>query len=412
MVESEAMKENELFKMALGLTPPWEVVAIDFSAADRRLTIEIDFPAGSEFPCPRCSLAGCKGYDSKKTSWRHLNFFQHETLIEARVPRVTCPKCGVKQVEVPWSRPGSGFTLLFEALIMILCKDMPVNAVARIIGEHDTRIWRVLDHYVGEARTKADFSGVTKVGIDETASKRGHNYVTLFVDLEKARVLYATEGKGAETLKEFAADLSEHKAAPEQITELGMDMSPAFISGAERYFPEAAVTFDRFHGTKIMNEAVDKVRKEERGERPELSKTRYIWLKNPVNLTRAQAARLDEIGKMRKLNLRTMRAYHIRLNFQEFWNQTPDKAEAFLKKWYFWATHSRLKPIIQAARTVKKHWYGILRWFKSGINNGILEGINSLVQAAKARARGYRTSKNLITMIYMIAGKLNYGLPT
>lgn len=412
MLESEVMKENELFKLALGLTPPWEVVAIDFSAADRRLTIEIDFPAGSEFLCPSCSIAGCKGYDSKKLSWRHLNFFQHETIIEARVPRVTCPDCGVKQVDVPWSRPGSGFTLLFEALIMILCKDMPVNTVARTIGEHDTRIWRVLDHYVAGARAKADFSEVTKVGVDETASKRGHNYVSLFVDLDKSQVLYATEGKGSGTLEKFAVDLGEHRANPEQINELCMDMSPAFISGAEKHFPEAAVTFDRFHTMKIANEAVDKVRKQERCERPELSKTRYIWLKNPGNLTREQSAKLEEIGKMRGLNLKTMRAYHMRLNLQEFWEQPPDKAEDFLRKWYFWATHSRLEPMIKAARTIKEHWYGILRWFKSKVSNGVLEGINSLVQAAKARARGYRTSKNLITMIYMITGKLNYGLPT
>ena len=145
--------------------------------------------------------------------------------------------------------------------------------------------------------------------------------------------------------------------------------------------------------------------------RPELKRTRYLWLKNPSNLKENQASTLEAL-QAKKLNLKTARAYHLRMNFQEFWNQPLPVAEAYLKKWYFWATHSRLAPIKEAAYTVKRHWQGILRWFTSRINNGILEGINSLIQAAKARARGYRTVHNLITMIYLIGGKLDFRLPT
>ncbi|MGB7295085.1 MAG: transposase, partial [Candidatus Aminicenantales bacterium] len=188
------------------------------------------------------------------------------------------------------------------------------------------------------------------------------------------------------------------------------DMAPGFIAGVEKDFPNARITFDKFHVLKVLNEAVDEVRREEQDLRPELKKTRYIWLKNPENLKQREAAVLEEL-QIKKLNLKTMKAYHIRLNFQELWNQTAQEAERFLKKWYFWATHSRLEPIKEAAYTIKRHWTGILRWFRSRINNGILEAINSLVQAAKARARGYRTTKNLITMIYLIAGKLKFNLP-
>jgi len=319
--------------------------------------------------------------------------------------------CGVKLAKVPWARPGSGFTLLFEAMVLVLARQMPVRAMSRIVKEHDTRLWRVLDHYVQETREEANFSSVTEVGVDETSSKRGHNYVTLFVDLEDPKAIFATEGKDTSTLDRFKEDLESHKGNANSIEEICCDMAPAFIAGTEKNFPHAQITFDKFHVLKILNEAVDEVRRQEQRLVPELKKTRYIWLKNPRNLKPYQSTILEELN-VKKLNLKTVRAYHIRLNFQELWNQTSWDAEPFLKKWYFWATHSRLEPIKEAAYTIKRHWDGVLRWFKSKINNGILEGINSLVQAAKAKARGYRTTKNLITMIYLIAGKLNFNLPT
>lgn len=404
------MKDKELFQKAIGMDP-WVVVSYEFDPDKGRLDLELDFPPGHTFVCPECNTEGRRVYDTERKSWRHLNFFQYEAYLHARVPRVDCRKCGVKLVRVPWARPGSGFTLLFEAIVMALAREMPVRAMSKILREHDTRLWRVLNHYVEEARREADFSSVREVGVDETASKRGHNYVTLFVDLEKPRTMFVTEGKDASTLLRFKEDFECHKGDVRAIEEICCDMSPAFIAGVEKNFPHAQITFDKFHVLKVLNEAVDKVRREEQGLIPELKKTRYIWLKNPKNLKDREASVLESL-QLKKLNLKTMRAYHIRLNFQELWNQTVEDAELFLKKWYFWATHSRLEPIKEAAYTIKRHWTGILRWFKSRINNGILEAINSLLQAAKARARGYRTTKNLITMIYLIAGKFDYNLPT
>ena len=174
--------------------------------------------------------------------------------------------------------------------------------------------------------------------------------------------------------------------------------------------PQAEITFDRFHIVKIINEGVDEVRREEQKSQPELKQSRYVWLKNETNLSSSQRELRDSLTKS---NLKTARAYQIRLTFQEFYQQpTREAAEAFLKKWYFWATHSRLPPMIEAAKTIKRHWNGILRWHDTKIANGILEGINSLVQAAKAKARGYRSPRNLHAMIYLIAGKLELGLPT
>jgi transposase len=186
-------------------------------------------------------------------------------------------------------------------------------------------------------------------------------------------------------------------------------MSPAFIAGVQAQFPTAQLTFDTFHIMKVINEAVDQVRREEQKREPELKGSRYAWLKNPPHLTTKQHATLSRLTHRK---LKTVRAYHLRLTFQEFWTHPAEEADAFLRQWFFWATHSRLQPMREAAYTIKRHWDGVLRWFTSHITTGVLEGINSLVQAAKARARGYRTTRNLITMVYLIAGKLKFALPT
>ena len=405
------MKDTDLLQLALGLSAPWQVSKVVFDSSQSQLTIMIDFPKGSRFSCPACGQADCTVYDTEQKTWRHLNFFQHETFMTARVPRSDCSRCGPRLVAVPWARPGSGFTLLFETFVMILAQQMPINSLAQLVGEHDTRLWRVLHHYVHSARDEVNLSAVVRVGVDETSKSRGHDYVSLVVDLDEGKVIFATPGKDASTLESFSQDLSAHHGDPKAVSEVCCDMSPAFIKGVEQQLPNALLTFDKFHVMKIINEAVDEVRRQEQKRRPELKYSRYVWLKNPQNLKASQSSQLEQLD-VKRLNLKTARAYHIRLNFQELWQQYPEQAEAFLNKWYFWATHSRLEPIIEAAHTIKRHWQGVLRWFTSRINNGILEGINSLVQAAKARARGYRSTRNFITMIYLLAGKLKFDLPT
>lgn len=407
------MRDVDLFQLALGLEEPWQVVRTEFDAAARKLDIHLDFPRGSRFRCPECGWGDCPAYDTAPKEWRHLNFFQHEAFLHAPVPRVKCPEHGVKQVKVPWARSDSGFTLLFESLIMAMVKQMPVLAVARIVGETDQRLWRVLNHYVGEALAKADFSEVREVGVDETASKRGHNYVSFFVDLQKRRLLFGTEGKDANTFGAFRLDLQQHGGKPEQIRELCIDMSGAFQRGAGLHFPLANVTFDRFHVMKLFNEAIDQVRREEQVDRPELKRTRWLWMKAQGKLPRRQLEALQALLRPSRTALRTAKAYQMKLSFaEEFWSLPPMLAEAFLEKWCGWARRSRLKPMKRLAGTLWHHRRGLLRRFFSEISNGILEGINSLVQAAKARARGYRSTRNLITMAYLISGDLDFALPT
>ena len=376
-----------------------------FSVEPGRLDIHLDFPRGSTFPCPECGTAS-KAYDTEDLTWRHLNFFQHQTFLHARTPRVDCVRCGVHRIAVPWARQDSGFTLLFEAFVMQLVKVMPVLAAARLVGQHDTLLWRIVNHYVDLARGKANHSKVTEVGMDETAARRGHNYMSLFVDMKERKVLFATPGKDSATVAAFAEDLKAHQGDPKAIAEVSIDMSPAFIKGVTGKLPKASITFDKFHVVKLVNEAVDDVRRLETKDRPELKGSRYIWLKNPDNLTATQKTSL-EVLNLPKSHLKTAKAYQFRLAFQELYLQPPADAKKYLDKWFFWATHSRMQPIIDVARTIRAHQGGILRWFTSRINNGILEGINSLVQAAKAKARGYRSNRNFASIIYLVAGKLD-----
>jgi transposase len=406
------MNQEALFSAALGITPPWEVTAVTFSKEEKRLDITIDFPRGSTFSCPVCG-AEAKAYDTTEETWRHLNFFQYEAYLHARVPRVNCPNngCGIKKIAVPWARPGSGFTLLFEALVMALVRQMPVKAAATILGEHDTRLWRVIDHYVGTSREKVDMSLVNRIGIDETAARRGRDYISLFFDLDEKRLLFGTPGKDHQTVTAFADDLAIHGGDKKNITSACIDMSKAFIKGLTETFPHAAITFDQFHLIQLMNNALGNVRAEEARMFPELLKgTRYVWLKNPENLTEHQD---EDLVKLSHYNLKTGRAYRLKLALQDvFFAQSREDAEPLLKSWYDWAIRSQVEQVKKVARTVKEHWNGILNWFDSKLSNGFLEGINSLLQAAKARARGYRSTKNLINMAYMIAGKLDFALPT
>ncbi len=404
------MRDTDLFQLALGLVPPWMVKACAFDAEARRLDIEIDFARGGHFPCPHCGKADCPVHDTAMQQWRHLDFFQHQAFLHARTPRITCSDCGVKQIAVPWARAGSGFTLLFEALAMTLMTAMPVAAAARLMGEHDTRMWRVLHHWVEAARDRADYADVKRICIDETAAKRGHDYVSLFVDIDQRRVMFVTEGRGADTVEAFADDLEAHNGDASHIKQVCIDMSAAFIKGVTDNLTEAEITFDKFHAVKLVNDAVDKVRRAESKGRPELKRSRYLWLRNEPSLSAEGRASLQALTK---LHLKTARAYQIRLAFQEIYRQ-PNRqwGELFLDRWHSWARRCRLAPMKEVAATIDRHREGILAWFDSRIANGLIEGINSLVQAAKAKARGYRSTRTLKAITYLIAGKLDLKLPT
>jgi transposase len=400
--------EGALFTAALGLQSPWRVASVKFDEEAKELHIYLDFVRGSVFACPGCG-SPVKAYDTRERVWRHMNFFEHKCYLHADFPRVECTDCGVHVADAPWARMGSGFTLLFEAYILKLCQSMPVRSVSRLVGEHDTRIWRCLMGYVERARDEVDMSEVTHVGVDETSWKSKHQYVTLFADLIKRRVLFVTENKDADTVAQFQMDLFDHQGLAKQISTVCMDLGPAFKSGFSRYFSQAIQIYDRFHVMKLANEAVDLIRKQEVRTNHVLKNTRYLWLSNPGNLS---VEKLGQITSMQTMNLATARAYQMKLNLQELWTLSDrETAQEHLNAWYLSVIHSKIGPSMKKlARTVKKHEHGILSFFPDRRTSGLMEGINSLVQAAKAKARGYTNSTYFKTIVYLVAGKLS--LPT
>jgi len=409
--DNPRMNSATLFGMALGLQTPWQVKDISFVTDEmkkKELHIHIEFVRGKRFPDE--SGVECPVHDTVERKWQHLNFFEHHCFLHCTVPRIETSAGKVVTVEVPWARSGSGFTLLFEAFALALIeREMPVNRVAEVLGINPQRVWTVFNHWIGKARQADDPSAITRLGVDETSTKKGHNYVTLGVDLDTARVIHVVEGKGKATLKSIQQHLESKGVEKDQVKQLSMDLSPAFIAGAADSFPEAAITFDRFHVVKLLNEAMDNVRKAERKEHGALKGQKYTFLKNYENLTETQQKTLAEAIQLYPT---LGEAYRLKVLFNDVW-EMPDKpaATAFLTQWCNEVDAAKIPAFMTFAKTVKAHWSGIIHFAETHISNGILEGINSKVQLAKRRARGYRNTKNFINMIYFLCGKMKFEYP-
>ena len=267
------MAVEHLFTQALGLASPWKVVSCDFDPAAKSLELVIDFERGSRFADPETG-EDCPVHDTVRRSWEHLRFFEHRTTIHARVPRIKTPSGAVKTVEVPWAKPHSGFTLLMEAWLLAMAKVLPVAEVSRQTSVSEDRIWHLIRTRVEEAWKQQDWSSLERLAADETSTRKGHKYGTVFLEIEgketsrgrgaakAARLLFFTPGKDADTFTQFAAELERRGVPADQITEIAMDMSRAFIAGAAEHFPDAQICFDRFHVMKLCGEAIDQVRKE------------------------------------------------------------------------------------------------------------------------------------------------------
>lgn len=397
--------------MALGLQSPWKVNEVEFKedeSGQNILHIHIGFGVGSRFPDK--TGRPCPVHDTVERKWQHLNFFEHPCFLHCAVPRIKTPEGKVETVVVPWSRPGSGFTLLFEAFALAMIeREMPVNRVAELLKVNPQRIWTIFNHWVGRAREADTLETVTELGVDETSSKKGHHYITVGVDLESSCVIHAVEGKGKATLESIRQRIEDKGGSKEQIKQLSMDLSPAFIAGARESFPQAQITFDRFHVTKLLNEAMDKVRRAERKEHEALKGQKYLFLTHQDKLSQPQKKTLAELIT---LYPGVGKAYRLKLLFNDLW-EMPDKpaAEAFLKQWCDEVEEAKLPAFTTFVNTVKSHWSGIVNFVETHISNGVLEGINTKIQLAKRRARGFRNTHNFINMIYFLCGKLKFDYP-
>lgn len=399
---------DAIFAAALGVEKPWYVASTQFDAVARLLTVKIDFKEGTRFT--HASHAGTHPvYDSQTKRYRHLNFFQHECCLEVRVPRVTLPDGRVAQVDLPWAGKLSGFTLLFEALVLQFCKDMPFNVVARLTGLSWHRVHAICERYVDLALESVDLSETTQVAIDETSSQRGQNYLTIAADAERRKVVYVTEGKGADTIAGFADHLCAHGGDPAQITSVSIDMSAAFIKGVTTHLPNARITFDKFHVVAAASDALNKTRRIEQRTDPDLKGMRWTLQKDASRLRAEERAELDDLITC-VTTKRTARAWTYREDLREILQRKQiNVVTGMLHQWCTNVMRSKVEPMKEVARMIRKHMDGIVAWAQTRQTNGFIEAINGLFQAAKRRARGYTRFKTMRTVLFLIAGKLDFS---
>ncbi len=400
------MNSQEIFAIALGLESPWSITELSFDKSTSRLDIHLSFTKGHKFE--GSDGLSYTAYDTVERSWQHLNFFQHHCYLHARVPRIKQVNGKIQTQSVPWARPQSGFTLLFEAFSMLLIEnEMPVNKVAKILKVYPNRLWTIFNYWISRAHNADEIEDLEQVGFDETSTKKGHHYVTTMVDLQQRRVLYACQGKDSNCLKMSVQYLEDKGVAIDKVKQVCIDMSPAFIAGCRDYLPNAAITFDKFHVVKEVNKAMDELRKLERQGNQLLKGHKYTLLKS-----RLTPKLKEERDLLLEYYPRLGEGYRLKQLFTEFWDiKDKQEAEGYLAFWCDIVDESKIQPFIKAANTIRSHWTGIINYIESRINNGILEGLNSKIQLAKKRARGYRNTKNFINMIYFICGKLKFDYP-
>ncbi len=397
---------SNLFTVALGLRSPWEVSDVRFEPEAGEIHFEVACTA-RRLSCPACGADEQPVHDSRKRSWQHLHFFQYRAYLHAQVPRVRCGKCGkTSQVVVPWARPRSGFTLLFEALVVTLSQRMPVRQVAALLGVNPGRLWQALGALVEGAREQESFEGVRRIGVDEKHVGR-LGYITLFHDADRRRVLFGTPGRDGATFERFCEDLASHGGSPEAIEAVSMDFSGAFQAAAAKHLPGARRCLDPFHLVKLANAALDEVRRAEVKQEASLRGVRWGTLKDAHDWTGPQ---LVKMHWLQRSGLKTARAWRLKERLREILRRGREGAfplEA-LRSWVSWARRCRLGPFKRLGATVRDHLEAICEGYRLGLSNGTAESLNATVQAAIVRARGFRTQRNLMSVIYLVAGKLTH----
>jgi len=398
----------KLFEAALGITSPWYINGVEFDVAKKTLAIAVDFVAGSRFAAP-----GVEGthpaHDTVTKRYRHLNFFQHECHLEVRVPRVRLPDGGIRQVEPDWAGRLAGFTLLFEALIMAMCREMTFAAVSRLVSLSWHQVVAICKRYVDLGLEQADFSEVKRLAADETSKARGHDYITLVADADLRRALFVTEGRDAETIKAFAADFTAHGGDPKTVESISIDMSPTFIKGVTQHLPNARITFDKFHVVAHASTAVDKTRRIEQKTDPSLKGLRWKLLRDRASLTPDARADLDALIAQ-VTTKRTARAWLYKEQLREILERKQiNVVRDMLTQWATNVMRSKVEPMKAVAAMIRSHLDGIVAWAQTRQTNGFLEAINGLFQAAKRKARGYRNFSTIRTVVFLLAGKLDFS---
>ena len=404
------MRDTEFYEALLGLRDPWRVREVKLDRAAGRVNVWIEDRSGVKWNCPECTIKASVYDHSEERVWRHLNTCQFATYLHARLPRVKCPEHGVRQVRPPWAEPGGHFTLLYEDWVIDTLKECDVTGASHLTGASWDEAWGIMDRAVARGISRKKTAVPAYIGIDEKSFAKRHRYETLVCDLRAGTVECVLEERTQEALEGYYGQFSIEEL--EGIKAIAMDMWDPYISSTKDLVPGAdqKIVFDRFHVTRYVTDALDKVRRREhkalmaKGDES-LKGSKHLWLMNEDNIPEW---RKEEFADIRKMNLKTGRAWAIKESLRRFWGyRYPKNAKKFFKRWYFWATHSRLKPMIEAAKTLNRHLPNILTYVKHHITNSVTEGLNSKIQMVKQMACGFRNREHYRKAILFHCGRLD-----
>lgn len=388
---------ESLFISALGLHAPRRVDKVGLSTPLRRIDFNLTCEA-KNLPCPGCGAVYQGIHDRNKCEWRHLVYFQYESWLHAEVPRVGCSACGkTSQVEVPWTRKGSGYIALFEALAVLMCHELPVCQVAASLRCSDKQLWRRVEHFVGAARKLVDMSGVKLVGIDDTNLRKEINYITVVHDLDLKRQLFAREGRDHKTVLDFAQGPKGHAGDLAQIKDVFQEMSTAYEKGVGMALPQALISFHRFYVIAMANEAMDEVSRQETNDRPQAIKE--IMGDNDLKLLRSLTWGMRKNSKdwsKRQFNvmhwlqhstLQSNRAWRLKMALRAVYASATQvnykgRAQSDLLDEISWARRSRFGPIKKLVKTLKERLDGVVRGMLDNRRNAYVEATTATGHAS------------------------------
>jgi transposase len=402
------MEDKELYRHLLGLVAPWFIERVKLDVSQQRVDVFVTHSKDTRFHCPECQEELSVYDHSPERVWRHLDSCQFMTYLHARPPRVKCPAHGVVQVHLPWAEPNARFTILFERFAIEVLHSCDVKSGAALLRISWDEAWRIIKKAVTRGLKKRK-SRAKQIGIDEKTVGRGHDYVTIVSDLAKGAVVYIAEDRKKESLDGYFSRRT--KKSLQRIEAIATDIWDPYIASIRDYVPDyhTKLVFDRYHLMVHMMKAVDTVRKREHWKLKRigdetLTGTKYTWLYSRENLPERHKARFRSLkGK----HLKTARAWAIKESFRDLWNYSrPGWALRHFKAWYFWATHSRLSPVIEKAKMFGKYLNQIMSYFRHRITNAVSEGLNSKIETLRKQAYGFRNREHFKISVYFHCGGL------
>ena len=409
------MVENfdKMLAGSLRLEDLWYIIGAEFNEEEPAIHIHVGVDKTAALCCPVCGAPTKRyGYELKERVWRHADCLFYPCYVHCRRPRVLCDKCGTVQVNAPFERKNSRFTLLFEGYAMLLLQDVPRARASRLLRCDEKSLAAILTYWVHDAVNRMDLSDTCSIAMDETSFRRGHKYVTVAIDEVRRRVFDVEPSRDKTAVKNVGKKLERNGGNTKSVNSVTSDMSASYLSVVREVFPNAKQTIDKFHVKQVLLKALDTVRKDEQkesGRKKELFLCRKLFMVPQGRMTDKQRTMVAELSKQYK---KTGRAFRIVKSLDDFYASTSMvEAQERLDKLCSWMRRCRLKPMKDAALTLRNHSKEILNYFHTRLTNAICEGINAMIQAAKRKARGFHTFEGYAAMIYLVAGKLKLDTP-